>query len=491
MFIVLHGALLQMAPRTVGSPAMHSTTSANPSLRCVVSISGIRGVIGESLTIDELLRLAAAYGSAIAPRGAVVVGRDSRPTGHLVAQAVAAGLRAVGCRVIDIGVVPTPTVPIMITELKAQGGIQISASHNPAQWNALKMFSGDGRNVDQAQLDRVLAAYAATPTWQRFSECGGYRMVDTALDVHLERIRSVVDVELIRRAGLTVVLDSVNGSGSAIGPKLLAALGCQVVPLYCRPDQLFPRDPEPTAANVKHLGGVVRAMNADVGFVQDPDADRLAIVDDRGSYIGEEYTLVLCAAARLSAEHAAGTKNLVVCTNLSTSRMLEDVAARFGARVVRSKVGEAHVVDAMQANHAQIGGEGNGGIIDPRVVWGRDSQIGMALVLEYLARAKQPLSEVVNAIPRYAIHKEKIGLDRAGVTAAIDVVRGHPVAKGAELISLDGLKLVWPDRWVHLRASGTEPISRVIAEAPTPDLARDLCAQIRAAMGGIEVLTGH
>ncbi len=460
-------------------------------LRCVVSVSGIRGIIGDTLNIDELLRLAAAFGTTLAPGGTVILGRDSRPTGPLVSQAVAAGLRAVGCRVIDIGLVPTPTVPIMITELNAQAGIQISASHNPAEWNALKLFTGEGRNVDQAQLDRVLAAYVTAPTWQGYARCGGYRSVDNALDVHLERVLRVIDVELIRRANLSVVLDSVNGAGSAIGPKLLTALGCRVVPLYTRPDQLFPRDPEPTAHNVRHLGGVVRAMDADIGFVQDPDADRLAIVDDRGTYLGEEYTLVLCAAARLAAEHLAGTKNLVVCTNLSTSRMLEDVAARFGARVVRAKVGEAHVVSSMQAEHAIIGGEGNGGIIDPRVVWGRDSQIGMALVLEYLARAKQPLSEVVNTIPRYAIHKEKIGLDRAGVTRAIDLVRAHSLAKGAEMIVIDGLKLVWSDRWVHLRASGTEPMSRVIAEAPTADIARELCATVRAAMGGVEVLTGH
>lgn len=479
--------LLQMADDAIGCHLM-SDSSALASLRCVVSVSGIRGIIGDTLNIDELLRLAAAYGMAIAPGGTVILGRDSRPTGPIVAQAVAAGLRAVGCRVIDIGLVPTPTVPIMINELKAQGGIQISASHNPAEWNALKLFSGDGRNVDQEQLDRVLAAYATAPNWQRFGGCGGYRTIDTALDVHLERILKVVDVELIRRANLTVVIDSVNGAGSAIGPKLLSALGCRVVPIYTRPDQLFPRDPEPTAHNVRHLGGVVRAMDADLGFVQDPDADRLAIVDDRGAYLGEEYTLVLCAASRLAAEHLAGTKNMVVCTNLSTSRMLEDVAQRFGARVVRSKVGEAHVVSAMQAERAVIGGEGNGGIIDPRVVWGRDSQIGMALVLEYLARAKQPLSEVVNTIPRYAIHKEKIAMDRAGVTRAIDIVRAHPLATGAEIIAIDGLKLVWPDRWMHLRASGTEPVSRVIAEAPTAEGARELCATVRAAMGGIAVL---
>ncbi len=461
-------------------------------LRCVVSVSGIRGIIGDTLNLDELMRLAAAYGRAIAkPGGTVVLGRDTRPTGAMVAQIVAGALRGVGCRVVDIGIVPTPTVPIMIGELHATGGIQVSASHNHVEWNALKLFSGTGRNVDQAQLDAVLAAYVQGPHWQRWDGCGGYRHDDSAIDVHIARVLKAVDVELIRAAKLKVVVDSVNGAGSAIASKLLSALGCQAIPLYARPDQLFPRDPEPTAHNVRHLGGVVRAMDADVGFVQDPDADRLAIVDDRGTYIGEEYTLVLCAAARMAAAKHAGETNLVAATNLSTSRMLDDVAARLGGTVIRAKVGEANVVDAMQAGNALIGGEGNGGIIDPRVVWGRDSQTGMALVLEYLARLKQPLSEVVDTIPRYAIHKEKIALDRAGVQAGIARLDGHPLAAGATLDTRDGLKLTWKDRWVHLRASGTEPASRVIGEAPTINEAREICRQVREAIGSPALITGH
>lgn len=459
-------------------------------LRCVVSISGLRGIVGDTLTIPEALALAAAYGRAIAPGGTVVLGRDSRPTGAMIAQAVAAGLRAVGCTVVDIGVVPTPTVPIMIGELGAAGGIQVSASHNPIEWNALKFFAGSGRNVDQTQLDRILAAYQAAPTWERWAGCGGFRTRDDAIQVHIDRILAVVDVALIRAADLTVLIDSVNGAGSAIGPELLARLGCRVVPVYTRPDQPFPRDPEPTAHNVRLTGAMVRAANADIGFVQDPDADRLAIIDDRGTYIGEEYTLVLCAAARFAAEAAAGRRGAVAATNLSTSRMLEDVAARFGGRVVRAKVGEANVVDAMQAEQALVGGEGNGGVIDPRVVWGRDSQTAMALVLEYLARAKQPLSDVVNAIPRYAIHKEKVAMDRAQVAAAIPRVQGDPLAAGAVVDGRDGLKLSWPDAWVHLRASGTEPASRIIAEAPTAERARELAARVRAVCGA-ELVVGH
>jgi phosphomannomutase len=459
-------------------------------LRCVVSISGIRGLVGDTLTIPEVLALSAAYGVAVAKGGTVVLGRDSRPTGHMIAQAVAAGLRGVGCSVVEIGVVPTPTVPIMIGELKAAGGIQVSASHNPIEWNALKFFAGSGRNVDQAQLDAVLAAYRAGSAWQCWDGCGGHRTRSDAISVHIDRVLKVTDVELVRRARLTVLIDSVNGAGSAIAPELLARLGCNVVPVFTRPDQPFPRDPEPTAHNVRLTGAMVRAANADLGFVQDPDADRLAIIDDRGTYIGEEYTLVLCAAARFAAAQAEGVKGAVAVTNLSTSRMLDDEAARFGGRVVRSKVGEANVVDGMQAEQALIGGEGNGGIIDPRVVWGRDSQIGMALVLEYLARARMPLSEVVNAIPRYAMHKEKVAMDRAAVTAAIPKVQGDALAQGATIDSRDGLKLSWKDRWVHVRASGTEPASRIISEAPTPAEAEALAAQVRAVCG-CQVVTGH
>lgn len=471
-------------------PVTMSTTKTSAELRCVVSISGLRGIVGDTITIPEVLGLAAAFGVAIAQGGPVVLGRDSRPTGAMFAQAVAAGLRSVGCHVIEIGVVPTPTVPIMINELGASGGIQVSASHNNIEWNALKFFAGSGRNVDQAQLDAVLAAYRSGVATARWNAIGGYRTRSDAIGIHIDRVLKIADIELIRAAKLRVLIDSVNGAGSAIAPELLARLGCEVIPVYTRPDQPFPRDPEPTAANVRLTGAMVRAADADIGFVQDPDADRLAVIDDRGTYIGEEYTLVLCAAARFAAASAEGITGAIACTNLSTSRMLEDVAARHGGRVVRSKVGEANVVDAMQAEHALIGGEGNGGVIDPRVVWGRDSQTGMALILELLARVKQPLSEVIAAIPRYAMHKEKVALDRAAVTAALPRVQADPLAHGAVIDSRDGLKLTWPDRWVHLRASGTEPVSRIISEAPTASAAADLAARVRAVCGAT-VVTGH
>ena len=463
---------------------------SNPPLRCVVSVSGFRGVVGETIDPATVLALAAAYGEVIARGKPVVLGRDSRPTGGLLADAARAGLRAVGCEVIDIGVVPTPTVPIMIRELRARGGIQISASHNPVEWNALKFFTGKGRNIDGKQLQRLLAAYESAAGWQRWDGVGAARCVSDALEVHRRKVVECVDREAIANAGLTVLVDSVNGAGSRIAPALLDDLGVRAIPIYNDPNRLFPRDPEPTADNVTETGSLVKAAGAAVGFIQDPDADRLAIIDERGRYIGEEYTLVLCAYARLAAAKRDGIETPIACTNLSTSRMLDDVAERIGAKVVRTAVGEANVVDGMQAHDAVIGGEGNGGVIEPRVVWGRDSQAGIALVLELLATSGKSVSELVDELPSYAIHKEKVALDRDGVSESETVLMTGEIAAGAQIDRTDGIKLSWPDRWVHLRASGTEPVSRIITEAPTAREARGLAKQVRQAVG-TTVITGH
>jgi phosphomannomutase len=459
-------------------------------LTCVVSVSGIRGIIGHDLSCAQILALASAYGQALAGGGTVVLGRDSRPTGDLLAQAVAAGLRAVGCSVVDLGIVPTPTVPMMISALGAAGGIQISASHNPVAWNALKCFSAAGRSIDGPQLERLLAAYAAGVPEVGWQRVGAYRRDDQALERHRQRVLAAVDGERIRAARLRVVIDSVNGAGSIIAPRLLQDLGCEVIPVFASPDLPFPRDPEPTAANVTLTGAMVRAVHADLGLVQDPDADRLAVIDEQGTYIGEEYTLVLAAASRLAAASDGEASPRVVCTNLSTSRMLDDVAARCGATVVRTAVGEAHVVDAMQRHGAILGGEGNGGVIDPRVVLGRDSQVAMALIADWRARRGQPLSVLVGEWPRYAMHKEKLPLSRAQLAALRPRLRDASFARGAQLDELDGLTWRWPDRWVQLRASGTEPVSRLISEAPDAAAAHDLADQVRAVLG-VAAQVGH
>lgn len=457
-----------------------------PSLSCVVSVSGFRGVVGETIDPVTITALAAVYGQTIARRGRVIVGRDSRPTGAMMAAAVCSGLQAAGCDVVDIGVVPTPTVPIMIKRLKAAGGIQISASHNPVEWNALKLFNRSARNINRRQLDRLLRVYARPPAqlWQSWSACGALVSDPHALDIHLSRVLDTADRELIAGAEIPVLIDSVNGAGSHIGPRLLTELGAKVTPLYTDPTQIFPRNPEPTADNVVETGRVVKAVGAAVGFVQDPDADRLALIDERGRYIGEEYTLVLAAWARLL--QAERPRRAVLVTNLSTSRMLDDVAAEHRARVVRTAVGEANVVDAIQGEQAVLGGEGNGGVIDPRVVLGRDSHVGMALILSLLARTGRSVSQLVASIPRYAIHKEKVALDRQQVEELAPVVSAA-VPDGAQVSGLDGYHFSWPDRWVHIRASGTEPVSRIIAEAPTVKEARALAAGVRQAAGAQRV----
>ncbi|TVR45308.1 MAG: phosphoglucosamine mutase [Planctomycetota bacterium] len=458
---------------------------------CVVSVSGIRGIVGPAMNPSLMCALGAAVGRRLAKGKGVVLGRDSRDSGPLLADALASGLRGVGCEVIDLGIVPTPTVPLMVRRLRAGAGVQISASHNPEPWNALKIYTRRGRNVDGDELEQVLALMASPPAdlWVGHQALGQRRDQPDAIALHCRAVLDTVDLARLHKRRLRVVVDSVNGAGAVIAPQLLEQLGCEVIPIYDRPDRPFPRDPEPTAANVTETGAMVKALGADLGFVQDPDADRLAIIDERGRYIGEEYTLVLCAAARFSAADVG--PDAVAVTNLSTSRMLEDVAARHGAQVIRTRVGEAHVLDAMQASQALIGGEGNGGVVDPRVVFCRDSQAAMALVLDYCARREKPLSHLLAEIPSYAMHKEKVGLDRAAVAAAIAQVLESPLVQGAVIDVQDGLKLIWPDSWLHLRASGTEPAARIISEAPSAAAARKLAGQLRGLIKAPLLKAGH
>ena len=316
---------------------------------------------------------------------------------------------------------------------------------------------------------------------------GQVRIIDDALAGHAAAVQAAAAVEPIRQAGLTVLLDSVNGAGADLGKQVLTELGCTVIPLYDRPDQPFPRNPEPTADNVTMTGSIVRAVGADIGFVQDPDADRLAVIDETGRYIGEEYTLALAAEGCLL-KH--GQPGACLGTNLSTSRMLEDVAQRHGASVIRTPVSEANVVQAIRQEGAILAGEGNGGVIDPQVVMGRDSHAAMALILGLLAHHRRPLSELIDSWPSYAMIKTKVAVSRQdlqqaapALLAAFSVDTDDADDVGATLDRRDGLKWSWADRWVHVRASGTEPVSRIIAEAPTPEQAQALIDRVAAVLG--------
>ena len=433
----------------------------------ILSISGLRGVIGDGLDPAYLVDFACALGT-IYQGQTVVLARDGRSTGTLVRHAVLSGLLATGCKVLDAGIASTPTCGVLVTEHQAAGGLQVTASHNPVEWNGLKPFSPQGSVFDQALGERLLNVLTSRDfTLARWDGIGTVEVLDDPSGPHLRRVLSLIDVGPIQKRRPRVVLDCTHGSGSVLGPRLLETLGCDVVVLGGTPDGQFEHSPEPLAQNLTALCSAVREQGADVGFAQDPDADRLAIVDERGRYIGEELTLALCVDQIL-----ARTKGPVV-VNGSTSRTTQDIAARYGCEFYRSHVGEANVVARMREVGARIGGEGNGGLIEPRVGFVRDSFAAMAYVLAGLAERKQPLSAWVETLPKYAIVKDKVTCPREQVDACCRALKASYA--DAQIQEGDGLRLDWPDRWLQVRASNTEPIIRIIAEAPDEAAARALC----------------
>ncbi len=435
----------------------------------ILSISGLRGVIGDGLDPAYLVDFSCALGTMF-QGGAVVLGRDGRATGPVLKHAVIAGLTATGCRVLDADIASTPTCGVLVQELEAAGGLMITASHNPVEWNGLKPFPPAGSVFDQALGERLLDVLSnrsfRLASWQNLGSCEA--IADPGAP-HLRRVLGLIDAPAIRKRQFKVVLDCNHGSGSVLGPRLLTELGCQVDVLGPLPDGQFDHNPEPLEQNLTGLAAEVKRHGADVGFAQDPDADRLAIVDDTGRYIGEELTLALCADYVLARTPGA------VVVNGSTSRTTADIAAKYGCAFHRSYVGEAHVAAKMRAVDAIIGGEGNGGLIEPRVGYVRDSFAAMAYVLAGMATGTRPLSAWVDSLPKYAIVKDKIDCTRDEVGPACAALQSH--FADAEAGAGDGLRLDWPDRWVQLRASNTEPIARVIAEAPDPVTARQLCTE--------------
>ncbi len=429
----------------------------------MVSVSGVRGLVGTDLTPEIVARWAAAFGTwaKTGKRKPVVIGRDARTSGPMFAQAATAGLNSVGCDVIDVGLVATPTVQLAVEHHRAAGGIILTASHNPIEWNALKFVGPDGIFLDTAAGTRV-RDLAAGESLSRasYSAIGSVTADPNAISRHLAAVLALrgVAVRAIRRRRFRVALDTVRGAGGAVMPELLERLGCRVTAINLETDGLFPRPPEPVPENLKSLGALVRRKKADIGIAVDPDVDRLAIVDEKGRPIGEDYTL----AFAVRAVRPSG-RQTVVC-NLSTSLVVEDAAREFGATVVRAPVGEAHVARKIIALKSLIGGEGNGGVMYPALHVGRDAPVAGALVLSLLARERVSVSELVARAPQYTIVKAKVarGPDLGPVYAGLR--RGFP---DASVDTQDGLRLSWPDRWLHVRPSGTEPIIRLIAEAPS------------------------
>jgi phosphomannomutase len=433
----------------------------------IISVSGLRGIVGKSLTPEIAIRYTAAFAEELPP-GPVVVTRDGRHTGPLLESAVQSALLAMGRECRDCGIAATPTTGVLVRAFKAAGGIQISASHNPPEYNGIKLFDSTGRVITAAAGQKVIDRYRiGKPRWRLFDELGVCEPVSDTTSAHLNLLLEICDVERIKARKFRVVLDANHGAGSGLGAPLLESLGCVVKILGEKPDGLFSHPPEPTAENLQSVLSEVREFKADIGFCQDPDADRLAIIDENGSYIGEEFTLAICA------DHVLAKTPGPVVTNCSTSRMTEDIAKRYDVPFFRSKVGEANVVDLMKEKKAILGGEGNGGVIDPRVGYVRDSFAGMALVLDALAARSETVSQVVAKLPQYAIHKSKVTLSADKVATSFAALEKH--FSDATADRLDGLRLDWPGKWLLIRGSNTEPIVRIFAEAPTAAEARRLC----------------
>ena len=458
----------------------------------MISVSGIRGHVGTDLTPELVARYAAALGTwsrstqSVLPsattRGAgtrlarpsVVLGRDARTSGPMFARAAAAGLMSVGVDVIDLGIAPTPTVQLAVEHHHAGAGLILTASHNPIEWNALKFVGPDGIFLD-AEAGRVVRELAERgPPRAGWADVGQMREDPAAIDRHLDAIMalSLIDVPAIRKRRFKVALDCVRGAGATAIVPLLERLGCEIHGINLQTDGLFPRPPEPVPESLGDLSCLVRDTGSDVGLAVDPDVDRLALVDEAGRPIGEDYTLAFAVAAVLDGRTTAAPIPTVV-VNLSTSLVVEDAARSRGARFIRAPVGEANVARAIRDEDALIGGEGNGGVMLPALHIGRDAPLGVALILHLLATTGVTLSRLVAAAPQYAIVKAKEPRG-SELRPMYDRLRHRfPDATADER---DGLRLSWRDRWLHVRPSGTEPIVRLIAEAPTADDAEALVA---------------
>ena len=450
----------------------------------MVSVSGVRGRVGEALTPEIVTKFAAGFGhwalSRDRAKRTIVLGRDSRVSGPMFHHAVIAALESVGVRIIDIGIVPTPTIQLAVEHHHAAGGLGITASHNAIEWNALKFIGPSGLFLDgneAGEMRAVVETDFPRATWDRL---GTVEQDNEAIERHINAILALpfIDVAGIRARQFRVALDCVRGAGGLFMPILLDRLGCVVSSINMEVDGRFPRPPEPVVENLGELEALVRKTGAAVGFAVDPDVDRLALVSDEGEAIGEDYTLALAASVVLG--HRAGP----VVTNLSTSRIIDDVAERAGRTVVRAPVGEVNVATRMRSEGAAIGGEGNGGVILTEMHLGRDAPVGAALILQLLHQENRSLSAIVSDYPRYAIVKERLALPAAPLESVYKSLR--TAFPDAEVDTQDGMRLAWRDRWVHVRPSGTEPIIRVIAEAPTETDARSL---IRAGREAVEKLS--
>ncbi|MDI6400712.1 phosphoglucosamine mutase [Balneolaceae bacterium ANBcel3] len=443
----------------------------------MVSISGIRGIFGSDLNPQNLTLYASAFGTWV-KGGTVVVGRDSRTTGELCERVVTSALQATGCQVVNLGITPTPTVAMGVLLHRASGGIVISASHNPAEWNALKLLNGKGEFLDGHEGKEVIdIARSHRVHFVDYKKVGKALCDETVLENHIDEILDLpyIDQKTIEKANLAVAVDAVNGAGSLAIPRLLQRLGVSKIhKIHCTPDGQFPHNPEPLPEHLEDICRFVCETKSDIGFVVDPDADRLALVDEYGHVMGEEYTQAIAF------DFILRKKSGPVATNLSSSRVVDDVAAKYGQTCHRSAVGEINVVKKMQETGAVIGGEGNGGVISPDLHYGRDALVGIAMILQFMAEEKKTASALKKDLPEYHIVKTKIQLDEVNP----DFVLSHIQNSYADqkMNTEDGLKIDFPHGWIHLRKSNTEPIVRIYAEAASKEEATKLISDVQNAM---------
>ena len=442
----------------------------------MISVSGIRGIFGTDLTPENLSRFTAAYGTWL-KGGTVVLGRDSRTTGKICEDIVASTLASVGCDVIKVGIVPTPTVAMGVLKYKAAGGIIISASHNPAQWNALKLLNNTSEFMDAEQGKEMLEiANSGQFSYQPYDKIGQIREDSELLNYHIEQILDLpfIDTAKIASANFSVAVDAVNGAGSEGVPQLLEELGVKTVhKLHCTPNGLFPHNPEPLPEHLTEICEVVKEKGADLGVVTDPDADRLALVDNTGILFGEEYTQATVFDFILSKKTGA------TATNLSSSRVADDISKKYDQLCHRSPVGEINVVKEMQKANAVVGGEGSGGVIVPDLHYGRDALVGIACVIQHLAEQGISSSEYRATLPNYFMSKSKIQLDELGKDAdeVLDLVKERYADLKPD--TRDGVKVDFEEGWVHLRKSNTEPIIRIYTEGKSPKEAEAFANRIR------------
>ena len=480
-------------PSHIAEQAESKIDAATAPAPLMVTVSGCRGITGSSFTPETIARYAGAWAADVRSRAKVdrptiVIGNDGRAGGGVLQKVVESALNAAGCDTVGLGVATTPTIGLMVKQLSADAGLVVTASHNPAEWSGLKPITEEGAAPGPKRVLRLIERFKSEAvSWATWDHLGAHTENTQSATLHVEKviqaISNVCDPQEIAALRFKVIADSVNSSGVIGCRELLGRLGCELTHLNADTSGLFPHPPEPTAENLADLARTVSEHDADVAFAQDTDADRLALIGPGGVYIGEEYTLALCTMSLLESM-GDKAKGAVLCANLSTSRMIDDVAERYGATVVRTPVGEANVSSAMAQHDAILGGEGNGGVIWPEVVMIRDSLGAMALILALMTRTGRTLTDLTRDIPSYAIVKTKAPITDALRSKAPQKLKD--ALEGARIDEQDGIRLDFPSgtgsAWLHARPSNTEPIFRLIAEAPTQSEAEAIIRRAQEAL---------